>query len=40
MTFVFKRDGDAWVTADRETACKAPGDQVPESLFKLACESN
>ena len=40
VTFVFKRDGDEWVAADREKACKAPGDQVPESLFKLACESN
>lgn len=40
VTLVFKRDGDEWVAADRETACKAPGDQVPESLFKLACGSN
>ena len=40
VTLVFKRDGEEWVAADRTTACKAPGDQVPESLFKLACESN
>jgi len=40
VTLVFKRNGDEWAPADRETACKAPGDQVPESLFKLACGSN
>ena len=40
VTLVFKREGDKWVSADRETACKAPGDQVPEAIFELACGSN
>jgi hypothetical protein len=40
VTFVFKRSGRAWILEDRNVVCKAPGKQVPASLFKAACASN
>jgi hypothetical protein len=40
VTFVFKNTGQSWALKNRITVCKAPGNQVPASLFKGACASN
>ena len=40
VTFIFKSSGQAWQLKNRISACKAPGDQVPATLFKAACASN
>jgi hypothetical protein len=40
VTFVLQSSDGAWAVRDRETACKSPGDEVPEGIFHDACESN
>ena len=37
---VFEAEGQFWVPKDRAEVCKAPGDQVPESLYQAACETS
>ena len=37
---VFEAEGQFWVPKDRAEVCKAPGDQVPESLYQSACETS
>jgi hypothetical protein len=40
VTFVLQESDGSWSVQNRETACKAPGDEVPEPIFHDACESN
>ena len=40
VTFVFKGSAGTWVLKNRAIVCKAPGKQVPATLFKAACASN
>jgi hypothetical protein len=40
VTFVFRRSGRAWILENRNLVCKAPGNQVPASLFTAACASD
>ena len=40
VTYVLKSEDGAWAVQDRETVCKAPGDEVPEAIYQDACESN
>lgn len=37
---VFEAEGQFWVPKDRAEVCKAPGDQVPASLYQSACETS
>ena len=40
-TFVLHAEAGAWkVDNDRESACRGPGDEVPEDIFRAACKSN
>ncbi len=39
-TWVFEAEGQFWIPKDRATVCTAPGDQVPASIYKDACETN
>jgi hypothetical protein len=39
-TLVFEAEGQFWVPKDRAKVCNAPGDQVPASIYKDACETN
>lgn len=40
VTLVLKSSDGSWTVQDRATVCKSPGDQVPEAIYKQACESN
>ena len=40
VTFVLKSSNGSWTVQDRASVCKSPGDQVPEAIFKDACETN
>jgi hypothetical protein len=39
-TLVFQAEGQFWVPKDRATVCTAPGNEVPEAIYKDACETN
>jgi hypothetical protein len=39
-TLVFEAEGQFWVPKDRSEVCTAPGNEVPEAIFKDACETN
>ncbi len=40
VTMVFEAEGQFWIPKDRAKVCIAPGNQVPKSIYKDACESN
>jgi hypothetical protein len=40
VVVVFEAEGQFWVPKDRAEVCKAPGDQVPASLYQMACETD
>jgi hypothetical protein len=40
VTFVFKASGATWALKNRAKVCKAPGNQVPAAIYKLACTTN
>jgi hypothetical protein len=40
VTFIFKSSGQTWQLKNRMSVCKAPGNQVPATLFTAACASN
>jgi len=40
VTKVFEAEGQFWVEKDRATVCAGPGDQVPASIYRDACETN
>jgi len=40
VTMVFEAEGQFWIPKDRAKVCIAPGNQVPQSIYKDACESN
>ena len=40
VVVVFEAEGQFWVPKDRAEVCTAPGDQVPESLYQMACETD
>ncbi|MSO45139.1 MAG: hypothetical protein EXQ74_07565 [Thermoleophilia bacterium] len=39
-TVVFEAEGQFWIPKDRQTVCITPGNEVPESIFRNACETN
>lgn len=39
-TRVFEAEGQFWIPKDRATVCTAPGNEVPEAIYKDACETN
>jgi hypothetical protein len=40
VTLVFEAEGQFWIPKDRQKVCISPGDQVPASIYKDACETN
>ena len=40
VVVVFEAEGQFWIPKDRAEVCTAPGDQVPASLYEMACETD
>lgn len=40
VTFVLQSSDGVWSVRDRSEVCNAPGDEVPDAIYKDACETN
>ena len=40
VVVVFEAEGQFWIPKDRAEVCTAPGNQVPASLYEMACETD